>query len=152
MIKAVVPVDEQQLLEAAAFLHDIGYAPALRRTGLHQLDGAAFIASQGLTRLAALVAHHSASRFEIELSGLSAELARYPREETRLSDALVYADLLTDPGGEPVGFDQRLAEVEGRYGDDSLVVEALRRARPYLQAAVRRTEQRLESVELARSA
>jgi HD domain-containing protein len=30
------------LLEAAAWLHDIGYSPGLALTGLHQLDGARY--------------------------------------------------------------------------------------------------------------
>ena len=31
------------LLEAAAWLHDIGYVPGLATTGLHQLDGARYL-------------------------------------------------------------------------------------------------------------
>ena len=31
---------DADLLEAAAWLHDIGYTPGLAATGLHQLDGA----------------------------------------------------------------------------------------------------------------
>ena len=31
---------DAELLEAAAWLHDIGYAPSLTETGLHVLDGA----------------------------------------------------------------------------------------------------------------
>jgi hypothetical protein len=31
---------DADLIEAAAWLHDIGYAPGLAATGLHQLDGA----------------------------------------------------------------------------------------------------------------
>ena len=31
---------DADLMEAAAWLHDIGYAPGLATTGLHQLDGA----------------------------------------------------------------------------------------------------------------
>ena len=56
---------------AAAYLHDIGYAPELRRTGLHQLDGARYIRSHGAERVARLVAHHSEARFEIRLRGFS---------------------------------------------------------------------------------
>jgi hypothetical protein len=37
---AVLPADEREILVAAAWLHDIGYAPALATTGLHPLDGA----------------------------------------------------------------------------------------------------------------
>ncbi|ETB45782.1 metal-dependent phosphohydrolase, partial [Mycobacterium avium 10-5560] len=32
-------------LVAAAWLHDIGYAPSVRRTGFHPLDGAEFVRS-----------------------------------------------------------------------------------------------------------
>jgi HD superfamily phosphodiesterase len=35
------------LLERSALLHDIGYAPALRRFGYHPLDGALFLDGQG---------------------------------------------------------------------------------------------------------
>ena len=31
--------DDADLLEAAAWLHDIGYAPDLAKTGFHPLDG-----------------------------------------------------------------------------------------------------------------
>ena len=33
---------DADLLEAAAWLHDIGYAPGLAATGLHALDGARY--------------------------------------------------------------------------------------------------------------
>src|SRR5262245_3547667 len=50
---------DREVLVAAAYLHDIGYASGLRRTGLHQLDGARFVRGLGDERLACLVAHHS---------------------------------------------------------------------------------------------
>jgi putative nucleotidyltransferase with HDIG domain len=34
---------DADLLEAAAWLHDIGYAPGLADTGLHALDGARYL-------------------------------------------------------------------------------------------------------------
>ena len=34
---------DADLLEAAAWAHDIGYAPTLAITGLHQLDGARYL-------------------------------------------------------------------------------------------------------------
>ena len=51
--------------------------------------------------------------------------------------------LTTGPQGEPMGFDDRVSEVFARYGEDSLVSEALRRARPHLAAAVEATEELL---------
>src|SRR6478609_1773544 len=57
-------------LVAAAYLHDIGYAPELAATGFHPLDGARFVRSHGQERLAALVAHHSGARNEAKLRGI----------------------------------------------------------------------------------
>src|SRR3954452_16475569 len=59
----VNPAD-RRLLIAAAWLHDIGYAPALRQTGFHPLDGALYLRKHKWDqRLVALVAHHSGARF-----------------------------------------------------------------------------------------
>jgi HD superfamily phosphodiesterase len=38
---------DADLLEAAAWLHDIGYAPGLAVTGLHALDGARYLRDAG---------------------------------------------------------------------------------------------------------
>lgn len=62
VLATAVPGHEQELLVVAAWWHDLGYAPDLRRTGLHQLDGARYLAEAGYPeRLCALVAHHSAA-------------------------------------------------------------------------------------------
>jgi hypothetical protein len=132
--------DDREYLVAAAHLHDIGYAPALHVTGLHQLDGALYIRSLGHERLAGLVAHHSEARFELGLRGCASSLDEYPREASSVSAALVYCDLTTGPTGLPMTLDERLADVYERYGPDSLVSEALRRATPHLRAAVDATE------------
>jgi len=52
---------DADLLEAAAWLHDIGYAPALAVPGLHALDGARYLrdAQHADAMLCRLVAHHS---------------------------------------------------------------------------------------------
>jgi HD superfamily phosphodiesterase len=73
---------DRDVLVAAGYTHDIGYAPGLKRTGLHQLDGANFIRALGDQHLACLVAHHSEARFEVGIRGYKKELAEYPREET----------------------------------------------------------------------
>ena len=52
------------LLIAAAYLHDIGYAPPLQKTGFHPLDGAYYLLSLGQNRLASLVAYHSEAQYE----------------------------------------------------------------------------------------
>jgi len=52
---------DADLLEAAAWLHDIGYAPNPATTGLHQLDGARYLrdTQHADAMLCRLVAHHS---------------------------------------------------------------------------------------------
>ena len=135
--------EDRTFLLAAAHLHDIGYAPSLKVTGLHQLDGAAHLRALGQERLARLVAHHSEARFELELRGRGAALAEFPRECSPVAAALIYCDLTTGPQGRPMSFDDRVAEVFARYCEDSLVSEALRRARPHLAASVEATAELL---------
>ena len=142
-VAGILRDDERPLLLAAAHLHDVGYAKELRRSGAHQLDGAAFLRAAGQERLACIVAHHSEARYELEARGLGSELAAYQREESAVTDALTYCDLLTGPTGMWTTLGERVADVERRYGDGSLVVNALRKALPTLQAAVERTQLRL---------
>jgi HD domain len=141
-VAAILDREDRHYLVAAAYLHDIGYAPDLQRTGLHQLDGARYIQSLGADRLARLVAHHSEARFEIRLRGFATELTIYEREQSWVSDALTYCDLTTGPSGLPMTFEDRVAEVEQRYGEGE-IVDALRQATPYLVGAVKRTKNRL---------
>jgi hypothetical protein len=146
-VGAILDQEDRRSLVAAAYLHDIGYAPELQRTGLHQLDGANYIRALGAERLACLVAHHSEARFEIWLRAFGEELAAYKREESWVSDALTYCDLTTGPAGLPMTFEDRVAEVEQRYGNGE-IVDALRQATPYLRGAVERTRIRLRQYSL----
>jgi hypothetical protein len=52
---------DADLLEAAAWLHDIGYAPSLVATGMHSLDGARYLrdAQHADAMLCRLVARRS---------------------------------------------------------------------------------------------
>lgn len=135
-------------LIAAAYLHDIGYAPALRVTGAHQLDGARYVRACGHERLAGLVAHHSAARFEVRRRGLGHELREFPREDSVVADALIYCDFTTGPSGEPVSFTERIIEVRSRYNPKSIEIAALEQSEPHLSAAVARTEHRLHRLGL----
>jgi HD domain len=138
------------LLVAAAFLHDIGYAPDLAHLDFHPLDGARYLQKlEAPDRLCALVAHHSCAWREAELRGLSGDLAEWTDEETPLRDALWWADMTTSPNGETVSFERRIAEIQERYGPDDLVTFFIRQARPELQAAVERTEERLRAAGIA---
>src|SRR5215470_7480028 len=101
-IGRVISAEDQPTLVAAAYLHDIGYSPDVRKLGVHQLDGAAYLRERGHERLARLVAHHSESRFELELRGYVDLLAEYAPEDRRLQDALTYCDLTTSATGERI--------------------------------------------------
>jgi hypothetical protein len=137
---------DQEVLVAAAILHDIGYAPSLALTGFHPLDGASFLAEgRADVRLCALVAHHSCAYLEAELRGLSAQLARWTDERTALRDALWWADMTTTPDGEPTNVHDRIEEIEKRYGPEDLVTFFVRQAKPELVGAVERTEGRLRA-------
>ena len=96
----------------------------------------------GHERLARLVAHHSEARYELEARGFGEELAAFEREKSPVADALTYCDLLNGPTGCPVSIEERVREVERRYGQGT-IVDALRMALPALRAAVERTERLL---------
>ncbi|HEV7648676.1 MAG TPA: HD domain-containing protein [Actinophytocola sp.] len=127
--RALLVDPDRELLVAAALLHDIGYAPPLADTGYHPLDGARFLATQrtswSTTRLANLVARHSAAAFVAELRGFTAELDAFPDEHTALRDALWHCDMHISPAGEPVTFDARIADIRLRHGAGSYLVRAL---------------------------
>jgi hypothetical protein len=147
--REIAPVCEpadRALLVAAAFVHDVGYAPELAVSGFHPLDGAYWLQAQGEDRLAALVAHHTGARFEAEALRLGRAIEEFADEASVVSDALTYCDLTTGPTGARITVLQRLGEIEQRYGSASIVVEALRRASESLFAMVERTEMRLGGV------
>ncbi|MCE7080043.1 HD domain-containing protein [Streptomyces sp. ST2-7A] len=138
---------EAFLLVAAATLHDVGYAPRLAVTGFHPLDGARFLRDEHSAdeRLVRLVANHSFALLEAEERGLREVLeAEFPLlEDQLLVDALVYCDMTTTPDGERTTAEERVAEIRGRYGDDSVVGRFIRRAAPEIFAAVGRVEDAL---------
>ena len=143
-LAAALPTEDADLLVAAALVHDVGYAPSLKRLGFHAVDGARFLRAHGQERLARLVAHHSGARLEAEERGLVEELAAFPVEDGPVMDALTFADMTTGPAGEPMTLAQRIEEVQRRYRSDDPVHQAIVRARPELQAAIDRTRQRLD--------
>lgn len=143
-LAGTVAARERQLLVAAAWLHDIGYAPAAKVTGFHALDGAVFLAARGWPpRLCGLVAHHSGAALAADELGLAAELGRFPHEESEVSDALTYADQTTGPDGRAVTLAERLAEVLARHGSSSTQARIHPEREPYLLAIAARVEQRL---------
>lgn len=134
----------EQVLVAAAWLHDIGYAPDVDVTGFHPLDGARYLDRFGYSRqLVCLVAHHSGARFEAEERGLSAELAAFELEDSPVMDALVTADMTTGPDGTRLTYRERIAEILSRYPADSPVHAAWLRADREISLCVERTKERI---------
>jgi hypothetical protein len=82
-------------LVAAAWLHDIGYAPDLVETGFHPLDGARYLRGFGVDgQVVSLVAYHSCAHIEADVRGLGAELAsEFSPADSLLSDLLLYSVL-----------------------------------------------------------
>lgn len=140
---------DAELLVCAALLHDIGYSPALAQTGFHALDGARFLTEAGAPlRLCALVAHHSCAYQEAELRGLSMELAGWEDEQTLLRDALWWADMTTTPDGQATTVNERIDEIEKRYGPEDLVTFFIRQAKNTLTGTVERIEEHLRMAEI----
>jgi len=129
------------LLEAAAWLHDIGYAPGLARTGFHPLDGARYLrdVEQAGDVLCRLVAHHSCAIIEAEERGLAGQLLReFQPVRGDLTGALIYCDMTTSPDGKATLVEERLAEIVTRYGPGHLVTRSITRSGPHLAGAVAR--------------
>jgi hypothetical protein len=146
--------DDADLLEAAAWLHDVGYSPDLIDTGFHPLDGARYLrdvqnADQALWRL---VANHTGALIEAEERGLGGALtAEFPPANPFLSDALTYCDMTTGPDGDPLSVDERLEDIRARYSTGHVVSRAIERSSGELRVAVSTIRGFLDC-ELARSA
>jgi len=141
--------DDGHTLVAAAWLHDVGYAPELAMTGFHPLDGARFLRDEAAPpRLMNLVAFHSAAATEAAELGLSAELAEFEDERSLTRDLLWYADKTTGPDGQRMQFAERMAEVRERYDSDHYVNRALDAGLDEREVAVSRARSWIESVGL----
>ena len=136
--------EDRPAVVTAAWLHDVGYAPAIAVTGLHPLDGARYLRDEGWPELVVcLVAHHTGAEVEAEERRLSRELAEFERPPEALLDLVTTADLTTSPDGEEVDPEQRLAEILRRYPADDPVHRAVTRSAPSLVAAAERVTRRL---------
>ena len=152
-VSAAVRPAEADLLEAAAWLHDIGYAAELYDTGFHPVDGARHLRSASWpARICGLVAHHSEALCVAHARGLADAVAAFPREQSAVSDALTYADQTVGPNGRSMSIDQRLADMLRRHGADSPngAVHALRA--PLIRQAVSRVDRRLTASRLVSAA
>ncbi|MEI8082326.1 MAG: HD domain-containing protein, partial [Actinomycetes bacterium] len=107
---------EADLLVAAATLHDIGYSPRIAETGFHPLDGARYLRAERFPdRLACLVAHHSLAIMSSNRVAVASLIRQFPREESLLADALVFADMHSAPDGRIIPVEQRLDDICERH-------------------------------------
>jgi len=133
-------------LFAAAWLHDIGYAPGVAMTGFHPLDGAQYLRKQGFPgQVVSLVAFHTGAQFEADRRGLTTRLNGFAAPDPVLLDALTCADTTTSADGAPVTAEARLTDIFDRYPPGSPVSDAVHSSAPELLAAVRRCQQRIVS-------
>jgi HD domain len=138
-------VTAADLLQAAAWLHDIGYTPGLAVTGLHALDGARYLrdAQHADAMLCRLVAHHSYAIVEADERGLADVLGlEFEPAPYALSSVLTCCDMTTSPDGELVLVERRLAEIQHRYGPGHLVTRSIQRATPMILTAVEQVHHR----------
>ncbi|MEU8356339.1 HD domain-containing protein [Nonomuraea sp. NPDC048882] len=150
-LTGVLGADTDTLI-AACLLHDIGYAPDLIDTGMHQLDGARFLrdVAGADDRLCRLVAYHSCADNEARQRDLFDVLAdEFDQERPDLARALTYCDMTTGPDGRHVDVRDRLAEIHSRYGPDHVVSRSIADATPCIVASVRSVQAALSDVRQA---
>jgi putative nucleotidyltransferase with HDIG domain len=146
-LSGTVSIDAVDALVASAWLHDIGYASALRETGFHPLDGATYLRQEGWPdRVCALVAHHSGSCFVARIRGLDGPLREFEFVEDAPSDVLTAADNTANQTGTPVKLSERLREKLQRHGPDWPGAGANPERDDYIRAAARRVVQRLARI------
>lgn len=104
-----IPTSRPTDVIASAWLHDIGYAQALSRTGFHPLDGALFLMSDGWPeRIVRLVAHHSLAALEAPFYGVGHHMGVIEVVSGLDADILAAADLGAGLGDPPPTIPERL--------------------------------------------
>ena len=143
-------LDGGEMLVAACWLHDVGYAPDLGGTRFHPLDGARALREWGASsEMCGLVAFHSAAAHEASVLGLRDELSAFTDQVGVVRDLLWYLDMTTGPDGERVSFEHRMNDVRDRYPADHYVIRALDGSMDDRRTAVERAETWLSAVGLA---
>lgn len=131
--------EDRHRLVSAAWLHDIGHSPGLRRWGFPPLDGALHLEQLAWPpEVIALVAHHSGARFAARVLGLGDELARLPFVDDVTTDLLTYADQTVGPGGRRMNVGDRIQDTLMRHGPASPNARAHPHRGLYLEGAAQR--------------
>ena len=135
---------DRELLIAAAWLHDVGYAEPLAVTGFHPVDGASWVREQNFPEtVVSLVAYHTAAEVEAEERGLSGALMLFAPPDPILLDALTFSDLSVGPEGGLVETEARVREILSRYPEGHPVHRSVSRSEPRLLATAGRVRDRL---------
>lgn len=133
-----------EIVAVAAWLHDIGYAPGLRVSGFHSLDGAWYLRDiDAPGPLVALVARHTGAEFEANERGLRGALRELPAAVPTDLDVLTLVDLVVGPDGDLTTPEDRINEISSRYATDDPVHRAVSRSSSELLAAAARARARL---------
>lgn len=128
---------------AAAWLHDVGYAPALTITGFHPLDGARWLQQLQIDPvIVSLVAWHSTAWHEATERDFTTELRQFAEPDSEDRDALALVDLTTSPTGGRLSVGERIGEVLTRYPVGSAVHRSMTNAQAEMVASVARAAQR----------
>lgn len=137
--------DNADHIEAAAWLHDIGYAQSVVSTGFHPLDGARHLRDvlRAPTLLCQLVAHHTGARVEAAERAMPAVANEFTVPPVDLLDALTYCDLTAGVDGAPTSVDDRLAEILVRYPANHVVHRSITRSAPLLRKSVSNVQEQL---------
>ncbi len=143
-VAAVLPEVPAETVVVAAWLHDIGHAPGLARTGFHPVDGAVFLAQGPWTeQVVRLVAHHSHSAVAAEHHGARL-MSEFAPVDGLIADVLTFADVVAGADGRGATLRQRLAELRQRPGgDDGVPDEARERRYELVRVSVAHVHDRL---------
>ena len=114
-------------------------------TRLHALDGACYLRDArhaGAPAMpagrASLLRHHRSRRTRTRRR----PEPRVQASAVRASSVLTFCDMTTSPDGEPVPVEQRLAEIQHRYGPGHLISRSIQRATPMILSAVKQVRNR----------
>ncbi len=130
MAAGALGVDEPDTVVAAAWLHDIGYSPAIVRTGFHPLDGALHLAGEGWPETTVLlVAHHSHAAVLAPYYGVWRHYALFDHAHGDADDVITFSDLRA--GFDGMGADplDRIEDMRRRHIDRTLVPHEIGEAR-----------------------
>jgi len=130
MASGALRVDQPETVVAAALLHDIGYAPAVARTGFHPLDGALFLAREGWPEsVVLLVGHHSHAVLLAPYYRVHNAMALLDRVPGQAEDIITFSDLRAGANGMGAAPRDRIDDMRRRHADRLFIPADIREAR-----------------------